>query len=267
MKKPRPRGSKNGRNVKDVPEYEKQRLSRISENKKRIEALGLAKLATSLLDSSKNLSNIDRKGKRKLGDADDEDYKPSEDSSSSEDDDSDSEEEEEYFGSGKVYGSRGMKGKNRGSEAKRKVPVKKSNNSDDEDDDEDALRQAIKLSLQDSGENCDAQVQGPLENVRRKNVKNQEVRGGMKRKGLFTSRMQMNDDELIMNFYCFDDSWKGDITVSDLKRVAAAHDFTWSDIELRDMIDCFDSDGDGKLNLNDFRRIAGRCNMIKESIT
>lgn len=49
--------------------------------------------------------------------------------------------------------------------------------------------------------------------------------------------------------------------------MAAAHDFTWSSIELRDMIDCFDSDGDGKLNLDDFRRLAGRCNMIKESIT
>lgn len=262
--KKKPKGSMNRRNAKDVPEYEKQRLSRIAENKKRMEALGLAKLATSFLDSSMDLRKIDRKGKRKLGEAADEDYKPGNDSSSSEDDDS--EEEDEDFGSGKVSGSRGMKGKNRGSETKRKVSVKKSNNFDGEDDD-DALRQAIELSLRDSGENSDAQVQGPNENVRRKNVKNQEVRGGMKRKGLLTSRMQMNEDELIMNFYCFDESWKGGITVSDLKRVAAAHDFTWSSIELRDMIDCFDSDGDGKLNLDDFRRLAGRCNMIKESIT
>ncbi|KAL4015107.1 hypothetical protein IC575_027336 [Cucumis melo] len=259
------RSSMNCRSVKDVPEYEKQRISRITENKKRMEALGLAKLATSFLDSSKNLRKTDRKGKRKLGEAADEDYEPGQDSSSSEDED-DSEEEDEEFGSGKVSGSRGTKGKNRGSETKRKVSVKKSNNFDHQDDD-DALQQAIKLSLQDSGENLDAQVQGPFENVRRKKMKNQEARGNMKRKGLFTSRMHMNEDELIMNFYCFDESWKGGITVSDLKRVAAAHDFTWSEIELRDMIDCFDNDGDGRLTLDDFRRIAGRCNMIKESIT
>lgn len=105
--KKKPKGSMNRRNAKDVPEYEKQRLSRIAENKKRMEALGLAKLATSFLDSSMDLRKIDRKGKRKLGEAADEDYKPGNDSSSSEDDDS--EEEDEDFGSGKVSGSRGMK--------------------------------------------------------------------------------------------------------------------------------------------------------------
>ncbi|XP_023006622.1 caltractin-like isoform X2 [Cucurbita maxima] len=254
-----PRGSMSGGDVKDTPEYEKQRLSRIAENRKRMEALGLAKLATSFMDSSKTLRKIDRKGKHKF----DEDYNPGEDSSNSEDDDS--EEGDEGFGSGKVSRSRGMKGKNRGSKEKRKSSVEKSNNLNDEDD--DALQQAIKLSLQESGETSDAQMQGPFENVRRKNVKNQEMGGGMKRKGLFTSRMQMNEDELIMNFYCFDESWKGSITVRDLKRVAAVHDFTWSVKELEDMINCFDSDGDAKLSMDDFRRIASRCNMIKESIT
>ncbi|XP_022959490.1 uncharacterized protein LOC111460448 isoform X1 [Cucurbita moschata] len=242
-----PRGSISGGDVKDTPEYEKQRLSRIAENRKRMEALGLAKLATSFMDSSKTLRKIDRKGKRKF----DEDYNPGEGSSNSEDDDS--EEGDEGFGSGKVSRSRGMKGKNRGSKAKRKSSVEKSNNLNDEDD--DALQQAIKLSLQDSGETSDAQMQGPFENVRRKNVKNQEMGGGMKRKGLFTSRMQMNEDELIMNFYCFDESWKGSITVSDLKRVAAVHDFTWSVKELEDMINCFDSDGDAKMTTNVRRRM------------
>lgn len=60
--KKKPKGSMNRRNAKDVPEYEKQRLSRIAENKKRMEALGLAKLATSFLDSSMDLRKIDRKG-------------------------------------------------------------------------------------------------------------------------------------------------------------------------------------------------------------
>lgn len=43
------------------------------------------------------------------------------------------------------------------------------------------------------------------------------------------------------------ENWKGGITVRDLERVAIAHDFTWTDKELADMIRCFDSDGDGKV--------------------
>lgn len=106
----KPRGSMNGRDVKDVNEYEKRRLSRIAENKKRMEALGLAKLATSFTNSAMNSKKIDKKGKRKLGedhDAADEDYKPGEDSSSAEDDDS--EEGDGDFGTGKVFESRRMK--------------------------------------------------------------------------------------------------------------------------------------------------------------
>ncbi|XP_022159280.1 uncharacterized protein LOC111025692 isoform X2 [Momordica charantia] len=243
----------NGKDVNVVSEYEKQRLSRIAENKKRMEALGLANLAKTLVGSAKNSRTIDKKGKRKLGEDNDadEDYKPGEDSSSAEDGDGIDglEEGDEDFGSGKVSASGGMKSKNKGSKAKRKTSVEKSNNLDDEDDD-NALRQAIELSLRDSGVNSDAQVQGAIENVKRKNVKTQKITGGMKRKGSFTSRMQMNEDELIVNFYYFDELWKGSISVSDMKRVAAAHDFTWSDQELKDMIDCFDSDGDGKGKLS-----------------
>lgn len=41
---------------------------------------------------------------------------------------------------------------------------------------------------------------------------------------------------------------KGAITMRDLRRVAIAHDFTWIDKELADMIHCFDGDGDGKVS-------------------
>ena len=34
----------------------------------------------------------------------------------------------------------------------------------------------------------------------------------------------------------------------DLRRVAIAHDFMWTDKELSDMIHCFDSGGDGKVS-------------------
>lgn len=41
---------------------------------------------------------------------------------------------------------------------------------------------------------------------------------------------------------------KGSFTLKDLQRVAAAHDFVWTDKELADMIRCFDSDNDGKVS-------------------
>lgn len=33
----------------------------------------------------------------------------------------------------------------------------------------------------------------------------------------------------------------------DIKRFAIAHDFTWTEKELADMVHCFDSDRDGKV--------------------
>ena len=47
---------------------------------------------------------------------------------------------------------------------------------------------------------------------------------------------------------CFTEAGKGSITLADLMRVAAAHDFTWIDKDIADMIYCFGSDGDGKVN-------------------
>ncbi|XP_039167786.1 cell division control protein 31-like [Eucalyptus grandis] len=69
----------------------------------------------------------------------------------------------------------------------------------------------------------------------------------LKRRKTFTSRVKMTEDELIMHFFQFDEAGKGGITVHDLAKVADAHDFTWTDEELANMIHCFDSDGDGKV--------------------
>lgn len=88
---------------------------------------------------------------------------------------------------------------------------------------------------------------------------------GGKGKKSFSSRVQMTEDDLILHFFQFDEAGKGAITMRDLRRVAIAHDFTWTDKELADMILCFDGDGDGKLTLDDFRKIAGRCNMMQSS--
>lgn len=73
-----------------IPEYEKQRLLRIAENKARMEALGLTKIASSLMGSSRNQkSSSKRKGKRKIDEDDDEDFKPNDDDDNECSDDSD----------------------------------------------------------------------------------------------------------------------------------------------------------------------------------
>lgn len=68
-----PNINSNGEKEHGISAYEKQRLSRIAENKARMEAMGLSKLASSLMGSPQNLSKC--KGKRKVVE-DDEDYRP-----------------------------------------------------------------------------------------------------------------------------------------------------------------------------------------------
>ena len=85
-----------------VSEYEKQRLSRIAENRARMEALGLPKFASSLLGSAQKVSNNNnknkniKKGKEKV---DDDDYRPDEveeEPSSSSEEEKDGDEDEDY---------------------------------------------------------------------------------------------------------------------------------------------------------------------------
>lgn len=78
---------------KGITEYEKQRLLRIAENKARIEALGLRKMASSFMGSLQK--STQQKGKRKVVD-DDEDYKPDADDDVYDDDDE--EEDEDFVG-------------------------------------------------------------------------------------------------------------------------------------------------------------------------
>lgn len=58
--------------TKGLSEYEKQRLSRIAENRARLEALGLPKISSSLKGLGHKVT--DKKGKKKV--ADDEEYMP-----------------------------------------------------------------------------------------------------------------------------------------------------------------------------------------------
>ena len=44
------------------------------------------------------------------------------------------------------------------------------------------------------------------------------------------------------------ESGRGSFFLRDVQRLAATHDFTWSEREIADMIYCFDSDGDGKVS-------------------
>lgn len=235
-----------------MTEYEKQRLSRIAENRARMEALGLTKLASSFVGSSRGSSK--RKGKSKVVE-EDEEYMPNYQDERADDDDDDG--EEEHLGK-KSSGTRKKKGKSKGSKSK-KVAGQMSLSGLDYVEDDDELMKAIALSLQDSaGASC------LTHNERKKNA---EDTGRQKRKKSFTSRVQMTEDELVIHFYQFDESGKGGITVRDLQKIALAHDFMWTDEELADMIRCFDGDGDGMLNLDDFRKIISRCNMLRGSDT
>lgn len=60
-----------------LTDYEKQRMKRIEENRARMEAMGLQKMAISLMGSSQKTQKKgkDRKGKKKVID-EDEDYEP-----------------------------------------------------------------------------------------------------------------------------------------------------------------------------------------------
>ncbi|XP_057492532.1 uncharacterized protein LOC130778109 [Actinidia eriantha] len=254
-----------------MTDYERQRMKRIEENRERMEALGLKTMASSLMGSAQSTKKkkSESKGKAKMIE-EDEEYRPREgeegSSSSSEED-----EDDEDFS-----GSRRSKVNKKYSTPKKKVPVQKLMSNSDFVDDDEALMQAIALSLKDSAEcpdvgcsgipqSSDAHLTDGLINERKGNARIQEDTGKRKRKRMVASRVRMTEDELVVHFFQFDEAGKGSITLRDLKRVAAAHDFTWTDKEIADMIYCFDTDGDGKLSLDEFRKIVGQCNMIQVS--
>ncbi|KAK9273879.1 hypothetical protein L1049_018691 [Liquidambar formosana] len=255
-----------------VSEYEEQRLRRIRENKARMVALGLHESASRLMGSVGKQNK--GKGKAKVVEKDEE-YRPPDgdeersSSSSGEDDDDD-----DFVGGG-GSGSRARKVNSKNSKSKKKVSIQKLLNKSNVIDDDDALLQAISLSLEDSAGVTDMVHSRPSQgsdevthaalSERKGNARIQEDTGRRKRKKMSSSRVQMTEDELIIHFFQFDEAGKGGIALRDLKRVANAHDFTWTDKEMANMIRCFDSNGDGKLSLDDFREIVVRCNMIQRS--
>lgn len=256
-----PRRNRKGGSEK-MTDYEKQRMKRIEENKARMKAMGLHKIASSFNDSVPISQNAKKNGKRKVGLEDDEEYKPSandEESSSSSGSDGDRE-DDEFHAKPKL---------------KLSTPSKKISGNSGFLDDDEALMKAIALSLQDSQGVLDVANKTPpprseanalnIENNERKQIAPKDDSGKRKRKHLFTSRVQMTEDELILHFFQFDEVGKGGINLRDLRKVAASHDFTWKDEEMEHMIQFFDSDGDGKLSLDDFTKIVERCNMRQVS--
>ncbi|KAL6513554.1 hypothetical protein OROGR_021040 [Orobanche gracilis] len=238
-----------------MSKYEMQRLKRIEDNRKRMEALGLHKMANSFMGSVQKTQKInnDEKGKKKVVDEEDE-YNPAQDdeeiSSSSEEDD---ESDDEFLLSMK-------KVKRNSSTSKKRVPIQKPLLDLDFVDDDDALLQAIALSLQDSVSSPPRSPGAHLTNTFSENES-----GKRKRRKSISSRVQMTEDEMLVHFFQFDETGKGGFTLRDVQRVARAHDFTWSEKEMADMICCFDCDGDGKINFDDLRKIVGKCNMLKGS--
>ncbi|MCL7037590.1 hypothetical protein MKW94_017557 [Papaver nudicaule] len=266
-----------------VTEYEKQRLSRIRENKARLEALRLPNLAATLSSGSKGKINQRELKKGKVGKKskkdDDDDYvQPSDGeeeirvSSSSSGEDLEDEDFNQINKAGSSR-SRRPKGKSIQSPNRRKggkqLRGKNKSESDFICDEEKALMQAIALSLEGS----EAVNQKPLQSSKTKADADlskrkgggalKETDGKKKRIKPNASREQITEDQVIIHFFQFDEAGKGSITERDLHRVASEHDFSWSNEEIAAMIHCFDSDGDGKLSLEDFRKIAYRCNMVQ----
>lgn len=260
-----------------IPDYEKQRLKTIQENKEKLEALGIKKMVNSLVGSvpkqEQKGSDKKGKGKGKMVDDEDEEYRPSDEEdvlglSSEEDGHDEAGDDDDDFSLTKTK----KKARDDVRTSKKQVSSKKPERYSDYVDDDEALMKAIALSLQDSTmfiketnltpKSSSAQTD-PVQDERERNCQIQEDSGKRKRKKPISNRVQMKEDDLIIHFFQFDELGKGSITLRDLQRVAAVHDFTWSDKEMADMIYYFDSDGDGKLNLDDFCKIAGRCNMIQ----
>ncbi|XP_016186095.1 nucleolin [Arachis ipaensis] len=241
--------------AKTVSEYEKQRLSRIAENNAKLEALGLHKML-----KEEELDDHDD---------DDDEYIPDDDAEEPVSDSSDDKDEE--FVIGNASGSRKRKVKDKGLKMKAKVSGKKHCNRNSEyvdgDDEDEALRQVILIwfSVFDKHSSFKHVVKNITKSEKKRNIQNQEDKERKKNKKSFASRLQMTEDELIVHFFQLDEAGKGTVSMRDLQRAAIAHDFSWTDKELVDMIRCFDSDGDGRITLDDFRKIAVRCNLIRES--
>ncbi|KAH0726336.1 hypothetical protein KY290_002158 [Solanum tuberosum] len=270
-----------------LTDYEKQRMKRIEENRARMKAMGLHKMATSLMGASQKpqKKGKDRKGKKKVVD-EDEDYEPAQS-------------EDEYDdGDFEVSKSQLKKSKKKIQTTQKRVSNTTVPTDMDFVDDDVALMQAIALSLQDSagflnlankvpmqGTDADSIKKDSNEKAFLKNVSNEkaslkkasnekdvgtcnqeDVAGKRKRKQQQArNRVQMTEDDLIMHFFQFDEAGKGSISFRDLQKMVVSHDFTWSDEDMANMIRCFDSNGDGKLSLDDFRKIVVRCNMIQGS--
>ncbi|RZC74386.1 hypothetical protein C5167_049866 [Papaver somniferum] len=248
-----------------MTEYEKQRLSRIQENRARLEALRLPNLAATLYSGSKGKIKQHEQKKGKVGKKskkdDDDDYVQPSDSeeeirvSSSYSTSGEDSNEEEFNQINKAGSSRSRRpkvGKNIQSPKRRKgkkqLRRKNISESDFICDEEKALMQAIALSLEGS----EAVNQEPLQysNLTKRKGGGKVKENDERRKRIKpnTSRVQMTEDQVIIHFFQFDEAGKGSITKRDLQRVATEHDFSWSDEEMAAMIHCFDSDGDGKFN-------------------
>ncbi|GJR96139.1 centrin-2-like isoform X1 [Tanacetum coccineum] len=214
---------------KKITEYEKQRLKRIEENKERMKAMGLQKMANLVMASSPISKN---KGKKKVGLKDDQ-YATACAFL-------------EHIKGSLINGTDAVLAMPQTKVYTSKKYSKLSDNAGYVDDDE-ALMKAIALSLKDSPGFLDTANKTPPQSS------DANANSGVK------SRVQMSEDELILHFFQFDG--KGGINLRDLRRVAASHDFTWKDEEMEHMIQFFDSNEDGKLSLEDFTKIVERCNM------
>lgn len=225
-----------------MSEYEKKRLTRIAENRARLEALGISKAAKALVPPS----SMRKPNSGEEEEEEDDDYRPGDEIDESE------YEEEEFLEKSSSVSRKRNKNKTASTPKRKKHLCRSDPLGEDNDDD---LNKAIALSL------------GSVAVAGVGSRRNGQASASFKKNNsdLSMSKMQMTGDELVLYFFQFDKAGKGFITLRDVATMATVHDFTWSDEELQDMIRCFDFDKDGKLSLDEFRKVVTRCRMLNES--
>ncbi|XP_020594465.1 uncharacterized protein LOC110034554, partial [Phalaenopsis equestris] len=211
----------------EISEYEKLRLTRIAENKARLESLGLTHLAFSLVGSSSKQQPKERNPKKNkvkrgvgAGDEEDEEYRPSDDDRGAEEDDEeessvDSEEDEDA----RASFSSGRMGKRTSSliaaKDKRRSNVRRGLIESDSIDDEAALMQAIALSLGatagDSASTSVGVVQHSSANIAGEDAQGKKYKAKAKESArrkkvgkLNKARVQLTEDEVVAFFFSFD---------------------------------------------------------------
>ncbi|XP_048496524.1 uncharacterized protein LOC104905352 isoform X3 [Beta vulgaris subsp. vulgaris] len=206
-------------------EYEKQRELVIARNKARMESMGLQKIAKSLMNLGHKEGKKRKSQHKSIKSKKDDEYEPDNDDEEQKDDsseatlDNSSEEFEQEKKKKKITNARNSKSHskkvvNRKLRSDKQVSLQKFPDVTDLMSEDEALKQAMALSLKDIRDTSfvqqhDGLSQGSNELAASSNGKGcdrSQKDDTRRKKKSFKSRMQMTEDDLVVNFCQFDES-------------------------------------------------------------